>query len=140
MILLISLIESGKTTAQKNLVCVGSFYLMLLTYGTLPGLRAPTAYWGASFGAGGWMVQHYWQHYQFTQDLSFLEQRAYPALEAVAEFYSDWLIRDKRDGSLIAAPSTSPENRYLNIQGEPVSSCLGSAMDQQVLLKFLLIF
>ena len=81
------------------------------------------------------MVQHYWQHYQFTQDQSFLEQRAYPALEAVAEFYSDWLIRDKRDGSLIAAPSTSPENRYLNKQGEPVSSCLGSAMDQQVITE-----
>ncbi len=98
-------------------------------------LRAPTAYWGASFGAGGWMVQHYWQHYLFTQDLEFLEQRGFPAIEAVAQFYSDWLIEDIRDGSLIAAPSTSPENRYLDSQGNPVASCLGSAMDQQVVTE-----
>ena len=129
------LIESGKTTAQKNFGMRGSFLPHATDLWAPTWLRAPTAYWGAAFGAGGWMVQHYWQHYQFTQDLSFLEQRAYPALEAVAEFYSDWLIRDKRDGSLIAAPSTSPENRYLNIQGEPVSSCLGSAMDQQVITE-----
>jgi len=129
------LIESGKTTAQKNFGMRGSFLPHATDLWAPTWLRAPTAYWGASFGAGGWMVQHYWQHYQFTQDQSFLEQRAYPALEAVAEFYSDWLIRDKRDGSLIAAPSTSPENRYLNKQGEPVSSCLGSAMDQQVITE-----
>jgi alpha-L-fucosidase 2 len=129
------LIESGKTTAQKNFGMRGSFLPHATDLWAPTWLRAPTAYWGASFGAGGWMVQHYWQHYQFTQDLSFLEKRAYPALEAVAEFYSDWLIRDKRDGSLIAAPSTSPENRYLNEQGKPVSSCLGSAMDQQVITE-----
>jgi alpha-L-fucosidase 2 len=81
------------------------------------------------------MAQHYWQHYLFTQDLEFLKTRGFPAIEAVAQFYSDWLIEDKRDGTLISAPSTSPENRYLNAQGVPVASCLGSAMDQQVITE-----
>ena len=59
-------------------------------------------------------------------------------MEAVAQFYSDWIIEDQRDGTLIAAPSTSPENRYLDVNGNPVASCLGSAMDQRVVTKFLL--
>ena len=53
----------------------------------------------------------------------------------MAQFYSDWLIEDQRDGTLISAPSTSPENRYLNDEGVPVASCLGSAMDQQVITE-----
>ena len=129
------LIESGKITAQRNFGMRGSFLPHATDIWAPTWLRAPTAYWGASFGAGGWMVQHYWQHYQFTQDLYFLETRAFPALEAVAQFYSDWLIEDKRDGHLIAAPSTSPENRYLNAAGKPVASCLGSAMDQQIITE-----
>ena len=60
------------------------------------------------------MAQHYWNHFEFTQDYNFLKNRAFPAIEKVAQFYSDWLIEDPRDGSLISAPSTSPENRYLN--------------------------
>ena len=54
-------------------------------------------------------------------------------MEEVAKFYSDWIIKDPRDGKLISAPSTSPENRYLNADGEAVALCLGSAMDQQVI-------
>lgn len=129
------LIESGRITAQKNFGARGSFLPHATDIWAPTWLRAPTAYWGASFGAGGWMVQHYWQHYLFTQDIHFLKTRAFPAIEAVAQFYSDWLIEDQRDGSLIAAPSTSPENRYLDSEGNPVASCLGSAMDQQVVTE-----
>jgi len=86
-------------------------------------------------GAGGWMMQHYWQHFAFTQDTSFLKERAFPAMLEVAKFYSDWIIQDPRDGSLISAPSTSPENRYLNADGEAVALCMGSAMDQQVIAE-----
>jgi alpha-L-fucosidase 2 len=53
----------------------------------------------------------------------------------VTQFYSDWIIEDPRDGSLISAPSTSPENRFFDDNGNPVASCLGSAMDQQVIAE-----
>ena len=129
------LIVSGKTTAQKNFGARGSFLPHATDLWAPTWLRAPTAYWGASFGAGGWMVQHYWQHYLFTDDKEFLKNRAFPAMEAVAQFYSDWIMEDQRDGTLIAAPSTSPENRYLDVNGNPVASCLGSAMDQQVVTE-----
>jgi len=127
------LLENGKKTAQENFGVRGSFLPHATDIWAPTWLRAPTAYWGASFGAGGWMAQHYWNHFEFTQDYNFLKNRAFPAIEKVAQFYSDWLIQDPRDGSLISAPSTSPENRYLNKNREPVSSCLGSAMDQQVI-------
>lgn len=129
------LIVSGKTTAQKNFGARGSFLPHATDLWAPTWLRAPTAYWGASFGAGGWMVQHYWQHYLFTDDKEFLKNRAFPAMEAVAQFYSDWIMEDQRDGTLISAPSTSPENRYLDVNGNPVASCLGSAMDQQVVTE-----
>ncbi|MDO5979883.1 glycoside hydrolase family 95 protein [Flavivirga spongiicola] len=129
------LIENGKVTANKNFGCRGSFLPHATDLWAPTWLRAPTAYWGCSIGAGGWMMQHYWQHYEFTRDITFLKERAYPAIKEVATFYSDWLIEDPRDGMLISAPSTSPENRFFNDKGEKVASCLGSAMDQQVIAE-----
>lgn len=80
-------------------------------------------------------MQHYWQHYEFTKDVEFLKNRAFPAMQEVTKFYSDWIIEDPRDGTLISAPSTSPENRFVNKRGEKVATCLGSAMDQQVIAE-----
>ncbi|MFY0689940.1 MAG: glycoside hydrolase family 95 protein [Cyclobacteriaceae bacterium] len=127
------LVENGKVTAQKNFGCQGTFIPHATDLWAPTWLRAPTAYWGCSVGAGGWLMQHYWQHYEFTGDQKFLRDRALPAIEEVAKFYSDWLIEDPRDGMLISAPSTSPENRFINQNGNPVATCLGSAMDQQVI-------
>ena len=129
------LVENGKITASKNFGCRGSFLPHATDLWASTWLRAPTAYWGCSVAAGGWMMQHYWQHYEFTRDLTFLKERAFPAIKEVATFYSDWLIEDPRDGMLISAPSTSPENRFFNAKGKKVASCLGSAMDQQVIAE-----
>lgn len=129
------LIENGKVTASKNFGCSGSFIPHATDLWAPTWLRAPTAYWGCSVGAGGWLMQHYWQHFEFTQDTSFLKERAYPAIQEVARFYSDWIIEDSRDGKLVSAPSTSPENQFVNTDGKYAASCLGSAMDQQVIAE-----
>ena len=130
------LVENGKVTAQKNFGCRGTFLPHATDLWAPTWLRAPTAYWGCSVGAGGWMMQHYWQHFAFTGDTTFLRDRAFPAIEQSAMFYNDWLIQDPRDDSFISAPSTSPENRFLHpFSGEPVATCLGSAMDQQVIAE-----
>jgi alpha-L-fucosidase 2 len=129
------LVESGRVTARENFGCRGAFFPHATDLWAPTWMRAATAYWGASMGAGGWMMQHYWQHFAFTGDTVFLRDRAFPAMHQVALFYSDWLMEDPRDGTLISAPSTSPENRYLNADGEAVSLCLGSAMDQQVITE-----
>lgn len=130
------LVESGKETASKNFGCRGTFFPHATDIWAATWMRGATAFWGSSMGAGGWMMQHYWQHYEFTQDKTFLKERAYPAMREVALFYSDWIIRDPRDGKLISAPSTSPENRYYyNDEKIPVALTLGSAMDQQIIAE-----
>lgn len=129
------LVENGKITASKNFGCRGTFFPHATDIWAPTWLRAPTAYWGCSVGAGGWMMQHYWQHYEFTKDTVFLKERAFPAIQEVALFYSDWLIEDPRDGKLVSAPSTSPENRFYNEKGELVASCMGTAMDQQIIAE-----
>jgi alpha-L-fucosidase 2 len=127
------LVENGQVTAQKNFGCKGAFIPHATDLWAPTWLRAPTAYWGCSLGAGGWLMQHYWQHYLYTKDEGFLKETAFPAIEQVARFYSDWLIEDPRDGYLVSAPSTSPENRFYDADGRQVASCMGSAMDQQVI-------
>ncbi len=130
------LVESGKETASKNFGCCGTFFPHATDIWADTWMRGKTAFWGSSMGAGGWMMQHYWQHYEFTQDKTFLKERAYPAMREVALFYSDWIIRDPRDGKLISAPSTSPENKYYyNDEKVPVALTLGSAMDQQIIAE-----
>lgn len=129
------LVENGKVTAAKNFGCRGTFIPHASDLWAPTWLRASTAYWGCSVGGGGWLMQHYWQHYEFTQDEVFLKERAFPAIQEVAQFYSDWIIEDPRDGTLISAPSTSPENRFINAEGKPVATCLGSAMDQQIIYE-----
>ncbi|MEN8186837.1 MAG: glycoside hydrolase family 95 protein [Bacteroidota bacterium] len=129
------LIENGKITAKNNFGCRGAFIPHATDIWAPTWLRAPTAYWGCSMGGGGWLVQHYWQYFVYTRDKSFLKKRAFPAITEVAKFYSDWIIEDPRDKSLISVPSTSPENRFINSAGEPVATCLGSAMDQQVIAE-----
>lgn len=127
------LVENGKASARTNYGAGGSFLPHATDLWAPAWLRSTTAYWGASFGAGGWMMQHYWQHYLFTQDKDFLREQAFPAMQEVAKFYSDWLIVDPRDGTLVSAPSSSPENRFITEDGEPAALCLGSAKDQQVI-------
>jgi len=129
------LVKRGKSTAKENFGIDGAMIPHATDLWAPAWLRAPTAYWGASFGAGGWLAQHYWRHYEFTGDKAFLKDRVYPVLHEIAQFYADWLMVDPRDGTLISAPATSPENRFFDKDGNKVATCLGSAMDQQVIAE-----
>lgn len=61
---------------------------------------------------GAWMAAQLFDFYQFTGDRAFL-QRIYPLLSGAAEFVLDTLVTAP-DGSLVIAPSTSPENSYVD--------------------------
>jgi alpha-L-fucosidase 2 len=80
-----------------------------------------TAFWFPESGA--WLAQHYYEHYMFTRDETFLRDRAYPMMKSLAEFWIDELAVDPRDGKLVVTPSFSPE------QG-PFSA--GASMSQQI--------
>ncbi len=60
---------------------------------------------------GAWMTMNLWDHYEFTQDKQFLEERLYPLLAGASEFILDVLVEDK-EGILHFLPSSSPENQY----------------------------
>lgn len=64
----------------------------------------------------GWLCSHLWEHYQFTQDETFLKNEAYPLMKGAAEFFADWLI-DDGNGHLVTPVGVSPENRFITEDG-----------------------
>lgn len=79
----------------------------------LAGEDASWAWW--VFG-GIWLCQHLWQHYEFTKDIQFLNETVYPVLKGAVEFVLDFVTKDQ-DGTVITAPSTSPENKFFLTSG-----------------------
>ncbi len=61
--------------------------------------------------SSGWLCRHLYEHYEYTLDVDFLKKTAFPIMKKAAEFYLDMLVDDK-DGYLMIAPSTSPENSF----------------------------
>ncbi len=70
------------------------------------------AQWGFWPMSGAWFCQHVYNQYLYTCDEKYLKDTAYPIMKKCSQFILDMLIEDK-DGYLIMAPSTSPENEFL---------------------------
>ncbi|MCY4745320.1 glycoside hydrolase family 95 protein [Pelomonas sp. UHG3] len=70
-----------------------------------------------------WYARHFWEHYAFTQDRTFLRAVAWPVLREVGEFWEDRL-KTLPDGRLVAPNGWSPEHG-------PIQD--GVAYDQQIL-------
>ncbi|MFE7168093.1 glycoside hydrolase N-terminal domain-containing protein [Streptomyces sp. NPDC057616] len=87
--------------------------------------------WALWMTGGAWLTQHAWDHYEFTRDLGFLRERAWPLLSGCAEFLLDWLV-DDGTGFLDTLPSTSPENLFL-VDGTHRSLTRSSAMDMALI-------
>lgn len=67
------------------------------------------AYWNMS---AGWLCRHLFDQYEYTLDIDFLRNEAYPIMKSAAEFLLDIMTED-REGYLIICPSTSPENTFI---------------------------
>ncbi len=88
-------------------------------------------------GAGAWLAQHFWWHFEYSRDMEFLKYRAYPFIKEVAAFYEDYLIEDE-NGILQIIPSQSPENAFKEANNAgPVSLCVSSAMDVELVWDLL---
>lgn len=87
--------------------------------------------WGSTNTAGAWLCQQLYAHYQFTMDKSYLRD-VYPVMKGAASFFVDMLVKDPRNGYLVTAPTTSPENSYKLPNGMKASVCAGSTMDNQI--------
>lgn len=78
-----------------------------------------------------WLSLHFWDHYEFTLDRSFLALRAYPVMKEAAEFLMATFTRDAR-GRLLTGPSISPENRYRTADGQTGKLCMSPTMDVEI--------
>jgi alpha-L-fucosidase 2 len=91
------------------------------------------AVWANWWMGGAWLGHHIWDHYTHTLDEEQLRS-AYPALQGAAEFLLSWLV-EAEDGTLVTAPSTSPENSYLTIDGQTASVTWASTMDLAIIAQ-----
>lgn len=74
------------------------------------GYTAPGTSDASYFPEGAaWMCQDIWEHYAYTLDAEFLAEY-FDIMLDVALFWVDNLWEDKRDGTLVANPSYSPEH------------------------------
>lgn len=74
-------------------------------------------------GGAAWLAQILWQHWEYSNDLSFLKNHLFPFLVETGNFYEDFLVED-RNGFLVPALSASPE---MPIAGRNPQSFLSSA-------------
>ena len=79
---------------------------------------------GIWVSGGAWLCHHLWEHYLFTQDMIFLQTKAYPIMKQAALFFNAYLVKDPATGYLISTPSNSPE------QGGLVA---GPTMDHEII-------
>ncbi len=96
---------------------------------------AGDAQWGFWNMSGAWFCQHIFNHYLYTNDLAYLRETAYPIMKKCIQFILDLLIEDK-DGYLIMAPSTSPENEFL-IDGVAMSLSETTTMTMSIVKEVL---
>ena len=62
--------------------------------------------------SAAWICCGLFDCYEYTLDAGFLRDKAYPLMREAARFCLDMLV-DDGSGNLIIAPSTSPENGYI---------------------------
>jgi len=77
-------------------------------------------------GSGGFSADLFWQYYDFTRDLEYLEQSGYPALLGAARLLSQTV--DNHDGKWLVRNSASPENA----ESFGYAMTTGCAFDQQM--------
>ncbi|NDV80975.1 glycoside hydrolase N-terminal domain-containing protein [Bacteroides sp. 51] len=86
--------------------------------------------WANWYMGGHWLCQHLWEHYSFTGDKEYLAEKAYPVMKEAAMFCFDWLV--EKDGYLVTAPSTSPENLFV-ANGKNHAVTVASTMDMSII-------
>jgi len=88
--------------------------------------------WANWYMGGNWLCQHLWEHYAFTGDKKFLAEKAWPVMKEAALFTFDWLVKDK-NGYLVTAPSTSPENFFVDSSGKKQAVSVATTMDMSII-------
>nr|WP_196790540.1 glycoside hydrolase N-terminal domain-containing protein [Streptomyces caniscabiei] len=65
--------------------------------------------WEWNTVASAWYAQHLYEHWAFTQDLTYLRDIAHPMIKEICQFWEDHL-KERADGLLVAPNGWSPEH------------------------------
>lgn len=128
--------DSGRSTAEETCKSRGwavCHNLDLWRQTTPVKGNVKWSYWPMG---GVWLATHLYQHFLFTNDREFLKEEAYPVLSGAARFCLDWLYED--DGILHSSPSTSPENTFLDAEGNECAVSDSSTMDIALIREILM--
>ncbi len=90
------------------------------------GLGSGDPVWACWNMGGAWLATHIREHWLFSRDRDFLA-RYYPVMKGAAQFALGVLV--EKDGELVTAPSTSPENKYLCPDGYYGATLYGGTAD-----------
>jgi len=123
--------EHGKETAKVMYGCRGivAHHNTNIWGDTAPQDQwIPGTFWVMGFA---WLSTHIWTHYEYTNDIEFLNKYYQIMLES-AEFFLDFLITDK-DGFLVTCPSVSPENTFIIDKYHKGCNGYGVTMDNMIL-------
>jgi len=125
-----NLVPNGQATAKKYYNADGWVAHVISNpwFYTSPGEGAN---WGSTLTGGAWLATHIWEHYRFNRNKEFLKQY-YPVIKGSAQFLRSILIKEKKNGWLVTAPSNSPENGYIMPNGFKGYTCMGPTMDMQI--------
>ncbi|MBO5036814.1 MAG: glycoside hydrolase family 95 protein [Clostridia bacterium] len=82
--------------------------------------------------ASGWFMRHIWENYEYTQNKEWLREKGFPLVKKAAEFYRATLCEDI-DGTLVMAPSSSPENAFFTEDGKSVGLSASTTMTQSII-------
>ncbi len=80
-----------------------------------------------------WCAQHYWEHYLFAGDKTYLEKKGYPVMKEAAEFCMNFLVENPKTKKLVSGPSISPENTFKTNDGAIATMVMGPTMDHMIM-------
>lgn len=85
-------------------------------------------HWATWNMSAAWLSNHIFEHYLFTGDRAFLQQKAWPIIKGAVLFCLDWLVKDAK-GGLISVPSVSPENTFITEAGDTAQISVNATSD-----------
>ena len=128
--------KAGEKTARVAYHCPGWVAHVTTNAWGFTSLGANPIY-GAFVGAGAWCLRHVKERWLYSGNDAILKE-FYPIIKGASEFFCAYLVRDPRNGYLVTAPASSPENSFLSpSDGSRACVCAGPTMDTSIIRELL---
>ncbi|MDR1130618.1 MAG: glycoside hydrolase N-terminal domain-containing protein, partial [Prevotellaceae bacterium] len=131
-----NLAQAGQRTAKELFGCRGwcAHHGTDVWFNTAPTDGNPRH---ATYPMSGlWLMQQLYEHYLYNLDAEYLK-RIYPLMKGAAEFCLDFLVEEPESGYLVTCPASSPENTFIDDEGNRAAISFGSSGDMQIIRNLL---